>query len=115
MDPRARSRSRTSTRTAVPSPAAFSFDDPVPSDSDTVVMTDTVVAPPKPHSLERQVQIKLLAQPDLKFSSLVVRRTIDGVCLEGILESGDPDVCSLAQQVAGVNRVINHLLVRRPE
>jgi hypothetical protein len=114
MDSRARVRSAAPTFSASDS-AVFTFDDPVPSD--TALFCDTAVMPTvKPHSIERQVQKTLLAQPNLKFTSLVVRRLRDGVCIEGIVEdSEDSDVCSLARQVAGVNRVVNHLLVHRPE
>jgi hypothetical protein len=46
---------------------------------------------------------------------LVIRRIPNGVCLEGVLESeGDPDVSGVARSVAGVNEVLNHLVVRRP-
>jgi hypothetical protein len=71
----------------------------------------------KPHQVERDVRRELLAQPELRFSSLVVRRVGCGVfCLEGVLETTaqPPDVCSLARRVAGVNQVLNHLVVRCP-
>lgn len=87
------------------------FDDPVPSDS--TVMIEPPAISRSPHSLERQVQRKLLAQPQLQFSSLVVRRMPDGVCLEGVLESTDgSDLCTLARQVEGVIRVLDHVMVR---
>ena len=68
------------------------------------------------HELEHSVQRELLAQPGLDFSSLVVRRIPGGVCLEGVLEAsvGADDVTSLAQRVAGVQQVLNHLVIRRP-
>lgn len=74
------------------------------------------VAEQPSHRLERDVQRCLLDHPDLQFSSLVVRRVRDGVCLEGVLEVEGfcPDVSSLAQRVAGVSQVLNHLVVRRP-
>jgi osmotically-inducible protein OsmY len=52
----------------------------------------------------------------LKFSTLVVRRLEDGVCLQGTLETNPdgPDVESLAKQVSGVSSVINHLLFTGP-
>lgn len=78
----------------------------------------TVASPPfeQRHQVERTVRRELLAHPQLCFSSLVIRRLRDGICLEGVLEADDevPDVCRLAQQVAGVERVLNHLVVRRP-
>ena len=91
----------------VDSPVAF--DDPVPADSG--IFRD--IEPQRPHSLERQVLRRLLGHPELTFSSLVVRRTPEGICLEGMLTSTEgPDVCSLARQVAGVDQVLNHLLVQ---
>lgn len=92
--------------------APTAFDDPVPSDS--CVFRDA--SPVRAHSLERQVQRKLLAHPQLRFSSLVVRRTPDGICLEGVLTATDgSDVCSLARQVEGVDRVLNRILVQEAE
>jgi hypothetical protein len=70
----------------------------------------------KPHRLEKAVQRRLLAHPDLRFSSLVIRRIPKGVCLEGVLENdADLDVCHLARSVAGVDEVLNHLVVRRAD
>ena len=69
----------------------------------------------RPHQIEHEVRRHLLTHPDLRFSSLVIRRIRDGVCLEGVLEADQtaPDVCLLAQSVAGVRQVLNHLVVRR--
>jgi osmotically-inducible protein OsmY len=66
-----------------------------------------------PHQVELDVQRALLSQPRLHFSSLVVRRISDGVCLQGVLEADadSPDVCSIAQGVSGVRQVLNHLVV----
>jgi osmotically-inducible protein OsmY len=66
-----------------------------------------------PHQVEQDVRRALLSQPNLHFSSLVVRRIADGVCLQGILQTDaeSPDVCSIAQRVSGVNCVLNHLLI----
>jgi osmotically-inducible protein OsmY len=67
-----------------------------------------------PHRLETAVRRRLLSQPNLRFSSLVIRRIPKGVCLEGVLESdADLDVCNLVRTVAGVDEVLNHLVVRR--
>jgi len=67
-----------------------------------------------PHRLEQAVQRHLLSQPELQFSSLVIRRIPNGVCLEGVLENNaNLDVCGLARSVAGVNEVLNHLVVRQ--
>jgi hypothetical protein len=70
----------------------------------------------EPHHIEQEVQRRLLSEPELRFASLVIRRTPQGVCLEGVLETDDgtPDVCALARSVAGVEEVLNHLVVRRP-
>ncbi len=67
-----------------------------------------------PHGLEQAVHRRLRSQPGLKIASLVIRRIPNGVCLEGVLE-GDPeqDVCNLAKTVAGVDEVLNHLVVRQ--
>ena len=88
--------------------------------ADTVTTFDmaTVEVPPRPvrpHQVERAIQRELLGQPGLRFSSLVIRRIRDGICLEGVLETEDecPDVCRLVKSVAGVDNVLNHLVVRR--
>ncbi len=88
------------------------IDDPVPADSTLATIEPTLCA--SPHFVEREVQRALLSHPELSFSSLVVRRVPGGVCLEGVMEVDDdgPDVTALARRVSGVERVINHLLVR---
>ena len=70
-------------------------------------------SPVPPHQVEQEVRSALLAQPNLHFSSLVVRRIEGGVCLQGTLQTDSeaPDVSSIAQRVAGVNCVLNHLLI----
>jgi osmotically-inducible protein OsmY len=74
---------------------------------------DALEAFPSPHQVELEVQRELLAQPSLHFSSLVVRRINNGVCLQGVLETDAEcsDVCSIAQRVTGVRQVLNHLVV----
>ena len=69
-----------------------------------------------PHRIEQEVQRKLLSDPGLHFSSLVVRRIPEGVCLEGVLETAEncANVFQLIRSVEGVNRVLNHLVIRRP-
>lgn len=69
-----------------------------------------------PHSIEHEVQRRLLAAPNLNFSSLVVRRVENGVCLEGVLETGSraAEAEELARQISSVQRVLNHLVVRHP-
>ncbi len=68
-----------------------------------------------PHAVERRVRRALTSQPSLDFKSLNVHRTDDGVCLTGIVESSgdDADVARLIREVAGVERVIDQLIVRR--
>jgi hypothetical protein len=67
-----------------------------------------------PHGLEQAVHRRLRAQPGLRIASLVIRRIPNGVCLEGVLESDTShDVCNLVRSVAGVDEVLNHLVVRR--
>jgi hypothetical protein len=66
------------------------------------------------HGLEQAVHRRLRSQPGLEIASLVIRRIPNGVCLEGVLESdADQDVCNLARSVAGVDAVLNHLVVRQ--
>lgn len=90
----------------------MAFDDPVPADSG--VFREVAPSSFKSHSIESQVQRKLLAQPHLRFASLVVRRMPNnGVCLEGVLEASDgSDICTLARQVDGVQQVLNRLVMR---
>ncbi|HEV7999223.1 MAG TPA: BON domain-containing protein [Planctomycetaceae bacterium] len=67
-----------------------------------------------PHGLEEAVHRRLRSQPGLRIASLVIRRIPNGVCLEGVLESDtDQDVCTLARSVAGVDEVLNHLVIRQ--
>lgn len=75
---------------------------------------------PEPHAIERAIQLELLNQSDVRFSSLVVRRFRDGVCLQGVIEveiglpdDDLPDIERIARELSGVNRVMNHLVVRR--
>jgi hypothetical protein len=70
--------------------------------------------PVAPHRLEHAVRAHLMSHPKLRFSTLVIRRIPNGVCLQGVLEdSVDLDVCNLARSVAGVTEVLNHLVVRQ--
>ena len=80
------------------------LDDQQPTESHAV---------PEPHSLERLIMLEL--QTQFSFSSLVVRRLRDGICLQGILhwDEDAPDVTRTAQRIAGVERVINQLVVVR--
>jgi hypothetical protein len=67
---------------------------------------------PAPHQVEQEVLSILLAEPNLHFSSLVVRRIADGVCLQGTVEVDEtsPDVIDVAKRVRGVYCVLNHLV-----
>ncbi len=111
--------SRRSSRSVMPHSKDSEFialDDPVPFGS-AVAVVEPNQLDATPHALEQQVQRCLLQTPHVRFPSLVVRRLRDGVCLEGVMESDDecPDVCGLARQVSGVQRVINHLVIRHTE
>jgi hypothetical protein len=90
------------------------LDDPVPSDS-TVAVIEPQFCQTPPHQVESEVRRALIARPELHFKSLVVRRLRNGVCLEGVLEAdvSAPDVDELAREVAGVECVINRLLVHK--
>ena len=78
-------------------------------------MPEEATAEP-PHQLEQAVRRELMSQPTLKFSSLVVRRMPNGVCLEGVVEAAGTagDIGRIVNAVAGVDRVINRLVVRNP-
>lgn len=113
MNLRARGGRKAGLASATHSMLTTALDDPVPADSAVAVVEPEYCRAP-PHQVEADVRRTLLGERDLRFTSLVVRRVPDGVCLEGLLESGEdaPDVDDLARQVRGVERVINHLLVR---
>lgn len=66
-----------------------------------------------PHGFEQQVRFEL--ESAHQFSSLVVRRIPGGICLQGVLDVDDslPDVDSLARRIAGVERVLNQLVMVR--
>jgi len=66
------------------------------------------------HAVEREVRRALTSEPGLTFSSLVVHRVRDGVCLTGVVESmaEDTDLCGLARKAGGIDEVINRLLIR---
>lgn len=83
--------------------------------SATVATVESPRSSEGPHDVCLEVRRNLLAHPSLRFSSLIIRRTRDGVCLEGMMDppDGPTDVCDLAREVAGVNEVINRLLVRQ--
>lgn len=69
------------------------------------------------HSVEYQVLRKLQAHPQIKISSLVIRRIPKGVCLQGVIES-DPEHINLEKllrEIDGVDTVVNHLVPCRPK
>lgn len=105
-------RRRDSLESAPDSPHALALDDPVPSGS-CIAVVASGQCPDQPHDVETEVQRVLLGTPDLEFTSLVVRRVPQGVCLEGVLHgpAKSNDVADLVRTVAGVDVVINHLLV----
>ena len=67
------------------------------------------------HDFERDIQRRLLETPGLHFSSLVVRRLDDGICVQGILEMSGPhlDIGKIVRDVSGVENVVNQVLVRQ--
>jgi hypothetical protein len=68
------------------------------------------------HPVEYEVLRRLQTQPQLRISSLVIRRIPSGVCLQGVLES-DPehvDLVELLRGIEGVKTVVNQLVPCRP-
>ncbi|MCP4782960.1 MAG: hypothetical protein GY903_25540 [Fuerstiella sp.] len=67
-----------------------------------------------PHALEALVHRELLSDRRMDFSSLVIRRIPNGVCLQGVVEIDEPetDVSGPALRVRGVANVQNRLVVR---
>ena len=86
-----------------------------PSCNDTAVLTadDSVIF--HRHQLEQEVRNRLMAEPSLNFTSLVVRRVRSGLCLEGVLETDDSvaEVSRLVRQICGVSQVLDRLVVHR--
>ena len=65
------------------------------------------------HTIEYDIRRALLAEPMLKFGSLVVRRVDGGVCLEGTLDTcPEIDIPALVLQETGVTVVANRLVVQ---
>jgi osmotically-inducible protein OsmY len=65
-----------------------------------------------PHTTELNVRRTLLTQCQCKFHSLVVHRTRDGICLQGVVDGTPSDaaeICRIAEVVSGVGSVINRL------
>lgn len=72
------------------------------------------------HTVERDVQHKLLVDSEFHISSLVVHRVPDGICLQGTLWQIDEkdnlqEVSRSAKCVQGVQQVLNHLVLQTPE
>ncbi len=69
---------------------------------------------PDVRNVESQLRRALMDLPGVTFSSLSLQRIDEGVCLQGILEYDGtvPDVCGLARRVAGVEHVLNRLVIR---
>ena len=98
----------------IPSRSFLGFDDAQDSLGATAV-SDPLLAL---HEVEQAVWRELHSAPGVHFTSLTVRRTRDGVCLQGVMETDDAasslDVDSLVRRVAEVENVVNQLLIREP-
>lgn len=114
-----RTKVRVDSRHAVPSPRSMEgFVNPAPSPTDSMILESPREErhDPEPHQLERAVLHELLSHPEVVFSSLVVRRTPGGVCLQGVVEceSTGIDVCSIVRRIAGVDQVLSQLVMHSP-
>ena len=69
--------------------AVMSLVEPSCGDSAVLTADDSVVF--HRHQLEQEVRNRLMAEPSLNFTSLVVRRVRSGLCLEGVLEADDAE------------------------
>ena len=80
----------------------------------TLPRTSAKRLPDPPHALEALVHRQLLADTRMDFSSLVIRRIPNGVCLQGVVEIDAPeiDVSGSVMRVRGVASVQNRLVVR---
>lgn len=67
--------------------------------------------------LEPKVKEVLMNQCGLRIERLVVRRTPDGLCLDGVIQvsDGDVDIGSLVRTAMDVGEVLNRLVVYREE
>ena len=99
-------------RERTPSQSFRRFDDVQDLNGDSAV-SDPLLAL---HEVERAVWSELHSLPGVYFSSLIVRRTRDGVCIQGVMETDDGmspcDVENLVREVAGIEKVVNRLLIR---
>ena len=66
------------------------------------------------HEYERDIQRRLLEAPGLHFSSLVVRRLENGICVQGVLETSGShlDLGRIVREISGVENVVNQVVVR---
>ncbi len=66
------------------------------------------------HEYERDIQRRLLETPGLRFSSLIVRRLDNGICVQGVLEMSGPhlDIGKIVRDISGAENVVNQVLVR---
>lgn len=94
--------------------AVMTIVEPECDDSAVMALDDSVVF--HRHQLEQEVRNRLMAEPNLKFTSLVVRRVRSGLCLEGVLETNDSvaDVSQLVRETFGVSQVLDRLVIHRP-
>ncbi len=78
----------------------------------TMPVSDSATADLPPHLLEQHVHRELCRTGGLAYSSVVVRRLPNGVCLEGVVreKSGQFDPSQTALNVPGVREVLNHLV-----
>ena len=91
--------------------AVMALVEPAYGDSAVQTADDSVVF--HRHQLEQEVRNRLMAEPSLHFTSLVVRRVRSGLCLEGVLETNESeaDVSRLVRQICGVSQVLDRLVV----
>lgn len=92
------------------------FDDQATSfseESEEIVAIDPLLSR---HEAEQYVWRELQSIPGVHFSTLIVRRTQNGFCLEGVMDDdGDKspfDVCRLVRALAPGQVVVNRLVVR---
>lgn len=94
---------------------AMTSDTVVAGANSAIELLDPPHAIHPPHQLEQDVRRQLLQNENLKFSTLVVRRLRNGVCLEGVVEMAEnaPDLVNLVMSIDGIDKVDNRLVVRR--
>lgn len=95
------------------SPRTHAKDRSLMKSSPNLVAAPKSTPPSEGHSLEARIRHDLMAVPELRFSSLVVHRIPDGVCLVGVVSTAaeESDLRQLVREVAGVNAVLNHLVI----